>query len=124
MERFGAEPGAAFSVHESECNVLCLCITYLLTDRLVHDLSPVMLGLVEHISLAALFFFLGLVGIALETTYALDAISTLAVSPRGFDAVEEKPPSWHRSFNPFPALCIGIVGVLRSASHLLVSCKH
>ncbi|KAI0080640.1 hypothetical protein K474DRAFT_148504 [Panus rudis PR-1116 ss-1] len=90
MERFGAKPGDPFTTKQ-----------------------------VQHISIAVMFWFAGLVGMGIESRRLrrwLASGSTAAVpkSARTQEAVAE-PPSYIASFNPFPALCIGITGAAMSA---------
>jgi hypothetical protein len=89
MERFGAEPGDAYTTKE-----------------------------IQHISIAVMFWFAGLVGMGLESLRLrrwLSAVATasLITSNRNSDVVTE-PASYGASFNPFPALVIGVTGVAMS----------
>ena len=72
--------------------------------------SPLTIHQVQHISIALMFFFGGAMGLALESKVARDLLSSTGV---GRDRRRlrdiEKPPTWSGSFNPFPALVIGIV---------------
>ncbi|KAI0772011.1 hypothetical protein BD413DRAFT_474817 [Trametes elegans] len=90
MERFGAQPGDPYTTKQ-----------------------------IQHISIAVMFWFAGLVGMGIESKRIrrwLAAGSTAAVpeTARSQEAVAE-PPSYIASFNPFPALCIGITGAAMSA---------
>lgn len=90
MERFGAHPGDPYTNKQ-----------------------------IQHISIALMFWFAGLVGIGLESRRLrrwLAAVSTasLRASSRNSDAVAE-PASYGGSFNPFPALVIGVTGAAMSA---------
>lgn len=74
---------------------------------------------IQHISIAVMFWFAGLVGMALESRRLrrwLAAIATASSkgSRRNGGAVAE-PASYGGSFNPFPALVIGVTGVAMSA---------
>ena len=74
---------------------------------------------IQHISIAVMFWFAGLVGMGLESRRLrrwLAAISTasLKASRRNSRAVTE-PASYGGSFNPFPALVIGVTGAAMSA---------
>ena len=74
---------------------------------------------VQHISIAVMFWFAGLVGMGIESKRIrrwLASSSTYAIpkSVRSQEAVAE-PPSYISSFNPFPALCIGITGAAMAA---------
>lgn len=108
MERFGAEPGDPYTVKQ-----------------------------VQHISIAIMFWFAGLVGMLLESHSVRDLLSLpislshpAAVKPSlrrrrsagnssGDAAIDSQnlPPSYSFSFNPFPALAIGITGVAMAAHH-------
>jgi hypothetical protein len=90
MERFGAQPGDPYTTKE-----------------------------IQHISIAVMFWFAGIVGMGLESRRLrrwLAALSTasLKASTRQSDAVTE-PASYSGSFNPFPALVIGVTGAAMSA---------
>lgn len=90
MERFGAKPGDAYTTKE-----------------------------IQHISIAVMFWFAGLVGMGLESRrlrrwLAAVATSSLMVSNGNSDDVAE-PASYGASFNPFPALVIGVTGAAMSA---------
>ncbi|KAH9843933.1 uncharacterized protein C8Q71DRAFT_793568 [Rhodofomes roseus] len=89
MERFGAHPGDPYTTKQ-----------------------------VQHISIAVMFWFAGLIGMGIESKRIrrwLAAGSTAAMGiNRGQEAVAE-PPSYAASFNPFPALCIGITGAAMAA---------
>jgi hypothetical protein len=91
MERFGAHPGDPYTTKQ-----------------------------VQHISIAVMFWFAGLVGMGLESRRLrrwLAAVSTAsfkASTSRNSDAVTE-PTSYTGSFNPFPALVIGVTGAAMSA---------
>ncbi|KAI0921369.1 hypothetical protein AcW2_006361 [Taiwanofungus camphoratus] len=90
MERFGAHPGDPYTTKQ-----------------------------MQHISIAIMFWFAGLVGMGIESKRVrrwLAAGSTAAVpaARRSREAVAE-PPSYRGSFNPFPAMCIGVTGAAMSA---------
>lgn len=90
MERFGAHPGDPY------------------TDKQI-----------QHISIAVMFWFAGLVGMGLESRrlrrwFAALATASLNASCRNSDGVAE-PASYAGSFNPFPALVIGVTGAAMSA---------
>lgn len=88
MERFGAAPGSPFTTKE-----------------------------IQHISIAAMFAFAGFLGLALESSRARDWLSTRSASVVKSDERITPPPSYAGSFNPFPALVIGVTGVAMSAHH-------
>ncbi|THH33652.1 hypothetical protein EUX98_g527 [Antrodiella citrinella] len=90
MERFGALPGDPFTTKQ-----------------------------VQHISIAVMFWFAGLVGMGIESKrvrrwLASGSTAAVPVAKRSQEAVAE-PPSYIASFNPFPALCIGITGAAMAA---------
>jgi Protein of unknown function (Ytp1) len=90
MERFGANPGDAYTTKQ-----------------------------IQHISIAVMFWFAGLVGMGLESRrlrrwLAAIATASLKASKRNNGGVAE-PASYGGSFNPFPALVIGVTGVAMSA---------
>ncbi|KAI0722254.1 hypothetical protein C8T65DRAFT_628753 [Cerioporus squamosus] len=90
MERFGAHPGDPYTTKQ-----------------------------MQHISIAVMFWFAGLVGMGIESKrirrwLAAGATTALPPAGRSQEAVAE-PPSYVASFNPFPALCIGITGAAMSA---------
>lgn len=108
MERFGAKKGDPYTVKQ-----------------------------VQHISIAIMFWFAGLMGLILETksfrnllalpvALKQHSVNTLASSSSHHDnnltceeavALPAKPPSYNFSFNPFPALVIGVTGVAMAAHH-------
>ena len=79
MERFGAEPGSPYTGKQ-----------------------------IQHISIAVMFFFGGILGIALE----LGSRKTKSPSLK-----ERHLAMYQGSLNPFTALCIGITGVAMAAHH-------
>jgi hypothetical protein len=85
MERFGAQPGDPYTTKE-----------------------------IQHISIAVMFWFAGLVGMGLESKWIRDMLA-LRRENAGMKASE--PPSYAASFNPFPAIVIGITGAAMSAHH-------
>lgn len=90
MERFGAHPGDPYTNKQ-----------------------------IQHIGIAVMFWFAGLVGIGLESRrlrrwFAAVSTASLRASSRNSDAVAE-PTSYGGSFNPFPALVIGVTGAAMSA---------
>lgn len=117
MERFGAAPGDPYTIKQ-----------------------------IQHISIAVMFWFAGLMGMLLETKWIRNMLSfpiaynhVAAVPLRevrhryrhstgtrneGADAdldllldAQTQPASYSASFNPFPALVIGITGVAMAAHH-------
>jgi hypothetical protein len=90
MERFGAQPGDSYTTKQ-----------------------------IQHISIAVMFWFAGLIGMGLESHrlrrwLAAVATASLMTSNRNSDGVAE-PASYGASFNPFPALVIGVTGAAMSA---------
>ncbi|KAF7313687.1 hypothetical protein HMN09_00525300 [Mycena chlorophos] len=83
MERFGANPGDPFTTKQ-----------------------------IEHIGIAVMFWFAGLIGMAVESRTIRRWLAALAV-----DTSEnvEAPATYSSSFNPFPALVIGITGAAMAA---------
>lgn len=81
-----------------------------------------------------MFWFAGLVGMGIESTHirrwlASTATAFLEPATSPQDAIAE-PPSYAASFNPFPALVIGVTGSAMAA-HMQVylfqvsqRCKH
>ncbi|KAI0303853.1 hypothetical protein BC826DRAFT_1089177 [Russula brevipes] len=90
MERFGADPGDPYTNKQ-----------------------------IQHISIAVMFWFAGMVGMGLESRCLrrwLAAISTASLKASGRDSdVVAEPSSYGGSFNPFPALVIGVTGAVMSA---------
>ncbi|KAK0230696.1 cytoplasmic protein [Armillaria fumosa] len=73
---------------------------------------------IQHIGIAVMFWFAGLVGMALESKRVRKwmASSTIAALPsNGSKEAVAEPPSYIASFNPFPALVIGVTGAAMSA---------
>jgi hypothetical protein len=72
---------------------------------------------VQHISIAVMFWFAGLVGMGLESRRVrrwLGVASKAALGPERSSNVPE-PASYRFSLNPFPALVIGVTGAAMSA---------
>ncbi|KAF8192599.1 hypothetical protein BJ912DRAFT_267484 [Pholiota molesta] len=91
MERFGANPGDPFTTKQ-----------------------------IQHISIAVMFCFAGLVGMGIESRRIRKwlASSTFASLSRPQDMPQEavvEPVSYMGSFNPFPALVIGVTGAAMAA---------
>jgi len=67
-----------------------------------------------------MFWFAGLLGMAIESKrvrqwLAASSISASGLSPRRSDQSVAEPPSYVASFNPFPALVIGVTGAAMAA---------
>ncbi|KZS97536.1 hypothetical protein SISNIDRAFT_405165 [Sistotremastrum niveocremeum HHB9708] len=88
MERFGAEPGSPFTSKQ-----------------------------VQHISIAVMFWFAGLVGMAIETKTFRNWLASSALSSVKPDEQISEPHSYVGSFNPFPALVVGVTGIAMAAHH-------
>lgn len=86
MERFGVAPGSPFTTRQ-----------------------------LQHISIAAMFWFAGMLGLALESAAFRKWLSSSAKSVIKSDQQVTSPPSYSGSFNPFPALVIGVTGAAMSA---------
>ncbi|KAI5451422.1 hypothetical protein NCC49_001728 [Naganishia albida] len=85
MERIGAAPGSPYTIKQ-----------------------------VQHISIAVMFWFGGLSGMGLESKVIRRVLASSAVRGKAGKTVKE-PKSYSFSFNPFPALVIGILGIAMSA---------
>ncbi|KAJ7047508.1 hypothetical protein C8F04DRAFT_1059115 [Mycena alexandri] len=66
----------------------------------------------QHIGIAVMFWFAGLVGMALESKRIRKWLAALAVNTS--ETVTE-PATYSSSFNPFPALVIGVTGAVMAA---------
>ncbi|CEH18259.1 hypothetical protein CBOM_04672 [Ceraceosorus bombacis] len=108
MERFGAEAGDPYTIKQ-----------------------------IQHIGIAVMFCFCGLVGVILETRWIRDLLARSAAQAHpsarrvrgpqdgceqftadGEDrivAAQSQPPSYSGFFNPFPALVIGVTGLAMAA---------
>ncbi|KPV74635.1 uncharacterized protein RHOBADRAFT_27024 [Rhodotorula graminis WP1] len=73
---------------------------------------------VQHVSIAVLFWAGGALGMLLESRTVRSWLSTPAAqaSGRGLSAITP-PAAAAFSFNPFPALCIFVIGVAMAAHH-------
>ncbi|KAJ7276261.1 hypothetical protein B0H12DRAFT_11121 [Mycena haematopus] len=83
MERFGANPGDPFTTKQ-----------------------------IQHIGIAVMFWFAGLVGMAIESKTIRKWLAALAVDTS--ENISE-PETYTSSFNPFPALVIGVTGSVMAA---------
>ncbi|KAJ1310979.1 hypothetical protein OPQ81_009488 [Rhizoctonia solani] len=90
MERFGARPGDPYTTKQ-----------------------------IQHISIAVMFWFAGLVGMGLESRTIRRLLSNASIigNPRTRNHPITEPPSYTGSFNPFPAVVIGVTGAAMSAHH-------
>ncbi|KAG2118889.1 uncharacterized protein F5147DRAFT_667289 [Suillus discolor] len=80
----------------------------------VHSGDPYTTKQVQHISIAVMFWFAGLVGMGIESKRVRRWLAASAAAAVGPAEVSE-PPSYRGSFNPFPALVIGVTGAAMSA---------
>ncbi|KAJ7086751.1 cytoplasmic protein [Mycena epipterygia] len=84
MERFGANPGDPYTTKQ-----------------------------IQHIGIAIMFWFAGLVGMAVESKTIRKWLAALAVDTSSKTVAE--PVTYTSSFNPFPALVIGVTGSVMAA---------
>lgn len=92
----------------SRCNILASRYVHLLLYCLSHRLSTFF---------KVMFWFAGLVGMGIESRRVrrwLAASATTSLGSAQASRVTE-PPSYRASFNPFPALVIGVTGAAMSA---------
>lgn len=106
----------AVSAEMIECAVI---FTYGITNTWMerfgaHAGDPYTVKQVQHISIAIMFWFAGLSGMLLESKRVRKVLGS-AVSGRS-ERVQE-PPSYAFSFNPLPALVIGVTGLAMAAHH-------
>ncbi|KAF5365483.1 hypothetical protein D9758_010867 [Tetrapyrgos nigripes] len=85
-----------------------------------HSGDPFTTKQIEHIGIAVIFWFAGLLGMAIESKrvrrwLTVSSIAASGVSLRGYDQNVADPTSYTASFNPFPALVIGITGAAMAA---------
>ncbi|KAG1753893.1 uncharacterized protein EDB91DRAFT_1100481 [Suillus paluster] len=82
-----------------------------------HSGDPYTTKQVQHISIAVMFWFAGLVGMGIESKRARRWLAASAVASLGpaDDSRIWESPSYRGSFNPFPALVIGVTGAAMSA---------
>lgn len=112
-----------------ECLVIFLYgISNTWLERLgAHAGDPYTVKQIQHISIAVMFWFVGLAGMGLESTSLRSLIGRAVVHMHPSveahndeeDAVAKQtpPPSYAYSFNPFPAMVIGVTGVAMAAHH-------
>ncbi|KZP04352.1 hypothetical protein FIBSPDRAFT_767567 [Athelia psychrophila] len=87
MERFGANAGDPFTTKQ-----------------------------LQHISIAVMFWFAGLIGMGIESKRVRKWLAALSLQSASNSAeASAEPPSYIASFNPFPALVIGVTGAAMSA---------
>lgn len=78
--------------------------------------DPYTVKQVQHISIAVMFWFAGLSGMLLESKRVRRALSAVLYTGRR-DSRVRQPVSYSFSFNPLPALVIGITGLAMAAHH-------
>ncbi|WFC97105.1 hypothetical protein MBRA1_003771 [Malassezia brasiliensis] len=116
-----------------ECLVIFLYgVSNTWLERLgAHPGDPYTVKQIQHISIAVMFWFVGLVGMGLESVTLRSLIARVVVQAHPSVAPEPgvradadealaqatPPPSYAYSFNPFPALVIGVTGVAMAAHH-------
>ncbi|KAI5480793.1 integral membrane protein [Pseudohyphozyma bogoriensis] len=89
LERLGAAPGAPYNVKT-----------------------------IQHISIAVMFWFAGGLGMLLESRRVRSFLSQSAILESGRHVANiAEPASAGFSFNPFPAMVIGVTGVAMAAHH-------
>ncbi|WWD19150.1 hypothetical protein CI109_103608 [Kwoniella shandongensis] len=76
--------------------------------------DPYTVKQVQHISIAVMFWFAGLSGILLESRWVRKVLGSVVTNGR--EGASE-PPSYAFSFNPLPALVIGVTGLAMAAHH-------
>lgn len=76
--------------------------------------SPYTVKQVQHISIAVMFWFAGLSGMLLESRWVRRVLA--AVMSTGRSSTKE-PATYAFSFNPLPALTIGVTGLAMAAHH-------
>lgn len=87
MERFGAAPGSPYTVKQ-----------------------------VQHISIAVMFAGAGMIGMGIESKTVRRLLSsTVFTKTRTGEEQIREPRSYSASFNPFPPLVIGVLGIAMSA---------
>ncbi|KNZ73834.1 hypothetical protein J132_09475 [Termitomyces sp. J132] len=90
MERFGAHPGDPYTTKQ-----------------------------IQHIGIAVMFCFAGLIGMGIESKllrkWLASSAFTTSRTERGAEESVEEPQSYSASFNPFPALAIGVTGAAMAA---------
>ncbi|ORX38439.1 hypothetical protein BD324DRAFT_578083 [Kockovaella imperatae] len=111
------KPGKASgtSAEMVECSVIFVYgITNTWLERLgSHAGDPYTVRQVQHISIAIMFWFAGLIGILLESKSVRRVLGSMLGRPRDM----HEPPSYAFSFNPLPALVIAVTGLAMAAHH-------
>lgn len=96
----------------------CRSVSSASVEEVDNRLKTVFESFPQHISIAVMFWFCGALGLLLELPVTKRFLSNtvLRLDGRRLSDVP-KPPSWTGSFNPFPALVIGVTGLAMSAHH-------
>ncbi|WVQ71956.1 hypothetical protein IAR50_001498 [Cryptococcus sp. DSM 104548] len=76
--------------------------------------SPYTVKQVQHISIAVMFWFAGLSGMLLESKWVRRLLGSVMSTGR---SSTKEPDTYAFSFNPLPALTIGVTGLAMAAHH-------
>lgn len=76
--------------------------------------SPYTVKQVQHISIAVMFWFAGLSGMLLESRWVRRVLASVMSTGR---SSTKEPATYAFSFNPLPALTIGVTGLAMAAHH-------
>ncbi|TYJ58053.1 hypothetical protein B9479_001148 [Cryptococcus floricola] len=76
--------------------------------------SPFTVKQVQHISIAVMFWFAGLSGMLLESKWVRRVLGSVMSTGR---SSTKEPDTYAFSFNPLPALTIGVTGLAMAAHH-------
>ncbi|OCF31554.1 cytoplasmic protein [Kwoniella heveanensis BCC8398] len=108
--------GVGVSAEMVECSVIFLYgITNTWMERFGSKAGdPYTVKQVQHISIAIMFWFAGLSGILLESRWVRKVMGSFISGGRR-DVHE--PPTYAFSYNPLPALVIGVTGLAMAAHH-------
>ncbi|WRT68496.1 uncharacterized protein IL334_005472 [Kwoniella shivajii] len=108
--------GVGITAEMIECSVI---FTYGITNTWMERFGsspedPYTVKQVQHISIAIMFWFAGLSGILLESRWVRKVMGSFISGGRR-DVHE--PPTYAFSYNPLPALVIGVTGLAMAAHH-------
>jgi Protein YTP1-like, C-terminal/Domain of unknown function (DUF2427) len=108
-------------VHTAEMTECALIFTYGITNTWLERTgaapgAPYTTKEIQHISIAVMFWFAGIVGMGLESKRVRRLLALSAFSAPSSQATVE-PATYTGSFNPFPALVIGVTGAAMAAHH-------
>ncbi|WVO14412.1 hypothetical protein L204_102045 [Cryptococcus depauperatus] len=103
-----------FSAEMIECAVI---FTYGITNTWMERFgaapnSPYTVKQVQHISIAVMFWFAGLTGMLLESRWVKGVLASVMSGGKS-----KEPTTYAFSFNPLPALTIGVTGLAMAAHH-------